>query len=198
MIIGITGSIATGKTLVTNYLREKGYKVIDADEISRAVLNKGEKGYDEVLKYFSENILDQKKNIDRKKLAQIIFTDEEKRRVLEKIIHPLVINEILNFIDNSDKKEDVFVSMPLLYEINFQKHLDKVIAVYSNRDKQIERLTKRDNISYEYAIKKIESQYPQEKKVELADYVIDNSLSKEETIKNIEKIIERMRKDNGN
>ena len=88
--------------------------------------------------------------------------------------------------------------MPLLYEINFQKHLDKVIAVYSNRDKQIERLTKRDNISYEYAIKKIESQYPQEKKVELADYVIDNSLSKEETIKNIEKIIERMRKDNGN
>ncbi len=198
MIIGITGSIATGKTLVTNYLREKGYKVIDADEISRAVLNKGEKGYDEVLKYFSENILDQEKNIDRKKLAQIIFTDEEKRRVLEKIIHPLVINEILNFIDNSDKKEDVFVSMPLLYEINFQKHLDKVIAVYSNRDKQIERLTKRDNISYEYAIKKIESQYPQEKKVELADYVIDNSLSKEETIKNIEKIIERMRKDNGN
>ena len=120
MIIGITGSIATGKTLVTNYLREKGYKVIDADEISRAVLNKGEKGYDEVLKYFSENILDQEKNIDRKKLAQIIFTDEEKRRVLEKIIHPLVINEILNFIDNSDKKEDVFVSMPLLYEINFQ------------------------------------------------------------------------------
>ena len=84
MIIGITGSIATGKTLVTNYLREKGYKVIDADEISRAVLNKGEKGYDEVLKYFSENILDQEKNIDRKKLAQIIFTDEEKRRVLEK------------------------------------------------------------------------------------------------------------------
>ena len=198
MIIGITGSIATGKTLVTNYLREKGYKVIDADEISRAVLNKGEKGYDEVLKYFSENILDQEKNIDRKKLAQIIFTDEEKRKVIKKIIHPLVINEILNFIDNSDKKEDVFVSMPLLYEINFQKHLDKVIAVYSNRDKQIERLTKRDNISYEYAIKKIESQYPQEKKVELADYVIDNSLSKEETIKNIEKIIERMRKDNGN
>ena len=198
MIIGITGSIATGKTLVTNYLREKGYKVIDADEISRAVLNKGEKGYDEVLKYFSENILDQEKNIDRKKLAQIIFTDEKKRRVLEKIIHPLVINEILNFIDNSDKKEDVFVSMPLLYEINFQNHLDKVIAVYSNRDKQIERLTKRDNISYEYAIKKIESQYPQEKKVELADYFIDNSLSKEETIKNIEKIIERMRKDNGN
>lgn len=198
MIIGITGSIATGKTLVTNYLREKGYKVIDADEISRAVLNKGEKGYDEVLKYFSENILDQEKNIDRKKLAQIIFTDEKKRRVLEKIIHPLVIKEILNFIDNSDKKEDVFVSMPLLYEINFQNHLDKVIAVYSNRDKQIERLTKRDNISYEYAIKKIESQYPQEKKVELADYVIDNSLSKEETIKNIEKIIERMRKDNGN
>ena len=198
MIIGITGSIATGKTLVTNYLREKGYKVIDADEISRAVLNKGEKGYDEVLKYFSENILDQEKNIDRKKLAQIIFTDEKKRRVLEKIVHPLVINEILNFIDNSDKKEDVFVSMPLLYEINFQNHLDKVIAVYSNRDKQIERLTKRDNISYEYAIKKIESQYPQEKKVELADYVIDNSLSKEETIKNIEKIIERMRKDNGN
>lgn len=198
MIIGITGSIATGKTLVTNYLREKGYKVIDADEISRAVLNKGEKGYDEVLKYFSENILDQEKNIDRKKLAQIIFTDEKKRRVLEKIVHPLVINEILNFIDNSDKKEDVFVSMPLLYEINFQNHLDKVIAVYSNKDKQIERLTKRDNISYEYAIKKIESQYPQEKKVELADYVIDNSLSKEETIKNIEKIIERMRKDNGN
>ena len=108
-------------------------------------------------------------------------------------VYPLPVTEKI-----SDKKEDVFVSMPLLYEINFQKHLDKVIAVYSNRDKQIERLTKRDNISYEYAIKKIESQYPQEKKVELADYVIDNSLSKEETIKNIEKIIERMRKDNGN
>lgn len=198
MIIGITGSIATGKTFVTDYLKEKGYRVIDADEISRQALNKSERCYYEVIKHFSESILDNEKNIDRKKLAKIIFNDKNQRKVLEDIVHPFVISSILEQITSCDKNEYLFVCMPLLYEINFQKYLDKVIVVYSEKEKQIERLIKRDGIDYDYAIKKIEAQYPQEKKKELADYIIDNSLSKENTIKDINKIIESMRKDNGN
>lgn len=193
MVIGITGSISTGKTFVTDYLSKMGYQVIDADVLSRKVLNKGEEGYYKVIKHFSREILDDNENINRRKLAEIIFNNEDKKNILESIVHPQVINKMLELISNIKKDEIVFLSIPLLFEINFEKYLDKTVVVYSNKEIQIKRLMERDKIDYEYALKKIDSQFSQDKKVELADYIIDNSFSKEETIKNINSLIEKIK-----
>lgn len=197
MIVGITGSIATGKTFVTDYLKTKGYNLIDADVLAKDVLNFGEKGYYEAIEYFSESILDDKKNIDRKKLAKIIFNDDDKKKVLENIVHPQVIKKIQEFISNIKKSEIAFVSIPLLFEIHFEKYLDKIVVVFSKKDIQIKRLMERDNIDLEYAEKKINSQLSQEQKVKLADYVIDNSFTKEETINSINEVVEKIRSNNG-
>lgn len=193
MVIGVTGSISTGKTFVTDYLSKMGYQVIDADVLSRKVLNKGEEGYYKVIKHFSREILDDDENINRRKLAEIMFNNKDEKYILESIVHPQVINKMLEFISNIKKDEIVFLSIPLLFEINFEKYLDKTVVVYSNKEIQIKRLMERDKIDYEYALKKIDSQFSQDKKVELADYVIDNSFSKEETIKNINSLIEKIK-----
>lgn len=193
MVIGITGSISTGKTFVTDYLSKMGYQVIDADVLSRKVLSKGEEGYYKVIKHFSREILDDDENINRRKLAEIIFNNEDEKNILESIVHPQVINKMLELISNIKKGEIVFLSIPLLFEINFEKYLDKTVVVYSNKEIQIKRLMERDKIDYEYALKKIDSQFSQDKKVELADYIIDNSFSKEETIKNINSLIEKIK-----
>lgn len=197
MVVGITGSIACGKTFVTDYLKSKGFDLVDADVLAREVLNKGEEGYYKVINHFKENILDNEKNINRKKLAEIIFNNDEEKKVLENIIHPEVIEKIKEFIKKTDKEKIAFVSIPLLFEIHFEKFLDKTIVIYSKKDMQIERLMKRDNIDLEYAKKKINSQLSQEEKMKRADYVIDNSFTKEETIKNIDKVIESLRSYNG-
>lgn len=197
MVVGITGSIACGKTFVTDYLKDKGYDLIDADVLAREVLNKGEVGYYKVINHFKENILDNEKNINRKKLAEIIFNNDEEKKVLENIIHPEVVEKIKEFIKKTDKEKIAFVSIPLLFEINFERFLDKTIVIYSKKDMQIERLMKRDNIDLEYAKKKINAQLSQEEKMKQADYVIDNSFTKEETIKNIDKVIESLRSYNG-
>lgn len=197
MVVGITGSIACGKTFVTDYLKSKGFDLVDADILAHKVLNKGEKGYFKVIEHFKETILDSDKNIDRKKLAKIIFNDSKEKKVLENIIHPEVIEKINEFMSQVDKNQIAFVSIPLLFEIHFERYLDKTIVIYSKKDTQIERLMKRDNIDLEYAIKKINAQLSQEEKMKQADYVIDNSFTKEETIKNIDKVIESLRSYNG-
>lgn len=197
MLVGITGSIACGKTFVTDYLKSKGFDLVDADVLAREVLNKGEKGYFKVIEHFKETILDSDKNIDRKKLAEIIFNDSKEKKVLENIIHPEVVEKINKFMSQVDKKQIAFVSIPLLFEIHFERYLDKTIVIYSKIDTQIERLMKRDNIDLEYAMKKINAQLSQEEKMKQADYIIDNSFTKEETIKNIDKVIESLRSYNG-
>lgn len=197
MLVGITGSIACGKTFVTDYLKSKGFDLVDADVLAHEVLNKGEKGYFKVIEHFKETILDSEKNIDRKKLAEIIFSDSKEKKVLENIIHPEVIEKINEFMSQVDKKQIAFVSIPLLFEIHFERYLDKTIVIYSKIDAQIERLMKRDNIDYNYAMKKINAQLSQEEKMKQADYIIDNSFTKEETIKNIDKVIESLRSYNG-
>ena len=190
MIIGITGSIATGKTFVTDYLLKKNYKVVDADVISRNLLKKDGKCYQKVIATF-EDILLENKEIDRQKLGKIIFNDECKKKVLEDIIHPEVIKTIFEKIEEI-KFDNVFVSMPLLYEIGFEKYVDKVIVVYADEKTQIERLMRRDNINREYAVNKIRNQMSLNEKIKKCDFVIDNSKEKEKTIDEIEKVLKKL------
>lgn len=192
-IIGLTGSISTGKTQVSNFLRDKGEKVIDADLIAREVVDlKNVK--EKIKKAFGENIYVDDK-LDRSGLAEIVFRDEEKRQILNEIEHPEIYRIILEEVKKS--KGRVFVDIPLLFEseeLNKKYGLvfDEVWLVYVNREKQIERLAKRDGISKDYALEKINSQLSVEEKKKLADVIIDNSSTLSETFRQVEENLKRL------
>lgn len=192
-IIGLTGSISTGKTQVSNFLRDKGEKVIDADLIAREVVDlKNVK--EKIKKAFGENIYVDDK-LDRSGLAEIVFRDEEKRQILNEIEHPEIYRIILEEVKKS--KGRVFVDIPLLFEseeLNKKYGLvfDEVWLVYVNREKQIERLAKRDGISKDYALEKINSQLSVEEKKKLADVIIDNSFTLSETFRQVEENLKKL------
>lgn len=192
-VIGLTGSIATGKSQVSNYLRDKGIKVVDADLIARDLVDIPIVK-DEIKKAFGENIY-VNKNLDRKKLAEIVFNNDKKRDILNDIMHPHIYKIILDEIKNS--KEIVFVDIPLLFEnekVNekFGLKFDEIWLVYVDRETQIERLMKRDGISRDYAEKKINSQISVEEKRKKADVIIDNRFTVEETFKQVEKNLKKL------
>lgn len=192
-IIGLTGSISTGKTQVSNYLRDRGEKVIDADLIAREVVDLGAVK-EKIKEAFGDDIY-KDDELDRKALGEIVFRDKEKRQVLNEIEHPEIYRIILEEIKNS--KGRVFVDIPLLFE---SQHLnekygldfDEVWLVYVNRETQVKRLIKRDRISKGYALEKINSQMSVEDKKIMADVIIDNSGSLEETFKQVEENLKRL------
>ena len=192
-IIGLTGSISTGKTQVSNYLRDRGEKVIDADLIAREVVDL-EPVKEKIKKAFGNDIY-KDDELDRKALGEIVFRDKEKRQVLNEIEHPEIYRIILEEVKNS--KGRVFVDIPLLFE---SQHLnekygldfDEVWLVYVNRETQVKRLIKRDRISRGYALEKINSQMSVEDKKIMADVIIDNSGSLEETFKQVEENLKRL------
>ena len=185
MVIGITGSIASGKSLVSNYLKQKKYNVNDSDKISHEVLLK-----EEVIKQiticFGSEVLNNSK-IDRKKLGNIIFNDANKKEQLQNIVFPFILAEIKNQI--SAHEGIIFLDAPLLFEYNIEYLVNKIIVVDVDRKTQIERLTKRDNISKEYALSKINSQLPLEIKKQKADFIIDNNKDENETLKQVDNIL---------
>lgn len=190
MIIGLTGSIASGKSLVTNYLLENNYKVIDSDKISHEVLLL-EDVKQKLIDYFGYNIIKDNK-IDRKQLGSIIFNNKEKKELLQSIVFPHILNEINNQIKIYKSEEILFLDAPLLIEYNLLYLVDKVIVVNIDRDIQIERLMKRDNIDYDYAVSKINSQLSLEEKIKHADFIVDNNLSIDNTINQIKNILKQL------
>lgn len=192
-IIGLTGSISTGKTQVSNYLRDRGEMVIDADLIAREVVDL-EPVKEKIKEAFGNDIY-KDDELDRKALGEIVFRDKEKRQVLNEIEHPEIYRIILEEIKNS--KGRVFVDIPLLFE---SQHLnekygldfDEIWLVYVNRETQVKRLIKRDRISRGYALEKINSQMSVEDKKIMSDVIIDNSGSLEETFKQVEENLKRL------
>ena len=188
-VIGLTGSIATGKSQVSNYLRQRGEKVIDADLIARDVVDL-EDVKEKIKKAFGDDIYKDDK-LDREALGEIVFRDEDKRRVLNEIEHPEIYRIILEEIKNS--KGRVFVDIPLQHlNEKYGLEFDEVWLVYVSREKQIARLIKRDKISRGYALEKINSQISVEDKKIMADVIIDNSGSLEETFRQVEENLKRL------
>ena len=185
-VIVITGSIATGKSLVSSYLKENGYMLFDADKIAHDLMQAGQKNYNNIVEYFGEEILDSNKNIDNKKLANIVFNDEKELQELNNLTHCNIFNKIMNGIDNSNE-DIIFVDIPLYIE-NIDKNnipVDEIWLVYTDEKTQLQRLMKRNHLSQEQASSRIKSQMPIEDKVKFADFVIDNTKSREETIKQV-------------
>lgn len=194
-IIGITGGIASGKSSFSNILIKKGLTVIDADKISRGLLEKGLASYEEIVCEFGSGILKPDKSIDRKALGKIIFDNKESRDKLEGILHPYIFKEIKTLIDEYSKREDfIFVDIPLLYEKynkleEYAIHLDQIYLVYVDRQTQVERLIKRDSISSEEANRKIDTQISMEEKKKLAHRIIYNTGDLKELELEVERVI---------
>ncbi|CAH2214297.1 dephospho-CoA kinase [Tepidibacter aestuarii] len=188
IVIGLTGSIGSGKSTVSNILKKKNINIIDADKISRKIFD-DKKALDEVVKCFGSEILNSDKILDRKKLGSIVFSDEVKLKKLNSITHPIITNKIKVSIDKFKEqgKKIVVLDAPLLIEANLLDLVDMVLLVICNENIQIERIVKRDNINKEDAILRIRSQMRVEDKKKYADYIIDNSYNQDKLELDVEK-----------
>ena len=189
IIIGLTGGIATGKSTVVKELKKLGIEVIDSDRIAHRIIRKGSHQYREILKKFGNGILKSNREIDRKKLAKIIFADSKKRELVEKITHPRIIAEIKSKLKrfHSTHKRLIVVDIPLLFEKKLNRLVDKIVLAYAPEEIQIKRVMKRDKVSKEDAIRRISAQLPIEYKKNIADYVINTSCS----LNNVKKQLKR-------
>ncbi|MBA7534760.1 Dephospho-CoA kinase [subsurface metagenome] len=189
-VVGITGGIASGKSLVLNTFMTLGAYAIDCDALSREVVIPCSKAWWEIVNFFGKGILKNDLEIDREKLRGIVFGDSEKLDVLEKIIHPEVRRKCTERVEAIKKIELnpnalVFIDVPLLMELGIQKEFDKVIVVYVSEVVQIRRVMERYGITKEEAKKMIELQMPLRDKLKLADIVINNEGTREETEKQV-------------
>ncbi|MGM0217471.1 dephospho-CoA kinase [Enterococcus sp. AZ126] len=184
MVLGLTGGIATGKSTVVSVFKRLGFPVVDADVIAREIVEIGMPALGEVVSLFGSEILNSDGSLDRKKLGEIIFSDEEKRKKLNSTLSPFLKERILAEIaDKKSKAPLVIVDIPLLYEGGYEKFVDKVAVVYIPKTMQLTRLMKRDNLTEREAQQRITSQLPIEKKRQKADILFDNQNSIEETEK---------------
>jgi len=193
LVIGLTGGIACGKSTVSEMFLNCDRKVIDSDKISKSILDIDSSGYQEVIEAFGKEIVLPSGHINRKRLGEIIFNDDEKRQILNSIVHPKVVDAIKRRIQLYDLEgEDyVVVDIPLLFEAKLEYLVDFVVCVKVENEIQIERLMTRDGITKELALKKISSQMPLEEKCACADEVIDNSNSILDTKKQLVEILKK-------
>jgi len=194
-IAGLTGGIATGKTTVANFFREKGVYVIDADLIAREVVKKGMPAWKMIKDEFGSEILKEDGELDRKKLGSIVFSSNEKIQKLNSIVHPFVRERMMEEIEKAISMErDVLLDIPLLFENGVHQWLRPVILVYAPVEVQIERLMKRDGLTRKECEERIRAQMSIEEKKKLADYIIDNSGEISKTKKQVEEVYEKIYK----
>ncbi len=186
-LVGITGSFGSGKTTVAGIFRSYGAEIIDADRIAHSCIADGTQAYKRICKAFGKDILKKNRTIDRVKLAGIVFAHKGLLKKLNKIIHPEVIRVIRNKIKKSRAKI-IVLDAPLLLEAGLRRMVDKLIVVKIKRAEQLERIQRKFSFSREDILKRIKHQMPLQLKVRLADFVIDNSGTIEETKKQIEEI----------
>ncbi|UFJ41538.1 dephospho-CoA kinase [Brevibacillus humidisoli] len=195
MILGLTGGIATGKSTVSAMLRERGITVIDADLIARQVVEPGMPAYNAIVRHFGTDILLSDRTIDRKKLGDIIFSDETERQALNAIVHPEVRKVMREMAEAAEQAGEtiVFMDIPLLFESKLQYMVDRIVVVYVPAETQLRRLMERDDLDPEQAAKRIRAQLPIEWKKEQADYLIDNRGTREETEQQVEQFLFSLR-----
>lgn len=188
MIIGLTGGIASGKSTVSKYLAEKGYKIYDADKIAKDISEK-KSVQEEIILTFGNKIVDKNKNVDRKKLKEIVFENKNELKKLNDIIHPKVI-EFYKELKEKNTDEIIIFDVPLLFESGIDKFCDKILVVISDYEIQLNRIVERDKIDRDLASKIIKSQISNEKRIKRADIVIENNSSLEDLYEKVERFCE--------
>lgn len=191
MIIGLTGSIASGKSTVSNMLSKLGFPIIDADLIARIVVEKGSKTLESITESFGEEVIADDGSLHREKLGEIIFTNPSKRKQLNDIIHPAIRAEMLRQKEELIKEghPTIVMDIPLLFESKLSHYVDKVLVVTVTEEIQLARLMARNNYSLEEAKARIQSQLPLSIKEKGADAVIYNNGTIESTEEQLNKIL---------
>ncbi len=197
LVVGLTGGAGCGKTTISRMLAEKGAYIIDADQIARGLVEPGKPVQHEIVQRFGGEILSHDGSINRKKLAAIVFCDASKRALLNEIIQPPILKEILRRIEeirSQDKNAIVVIDAPLLIEMQYQGKMDKVIVVTATEEQQLERLRSRDGTTPSQAQRILSSQLPLEEKLRLADFVIRNEGPLEDAAERVDEIFDILRK----
>ena len=182
-IIGLTGSIASGKSTVSRILSQCGAPIVDADIIARAVAERGEVGWQKIVETFGEGVLQENGELDRGKVGEMIFRDASKRAELDRIMHPIILERMEAEVDMYEAKGEqiVILDVPLLLELGWQDKVSAVWLVAVSPDTQKRRLMARNSLTEEQAAVRIASQMSIEEKRRYADVIINNDGTLEET-----------------
>ncbi|WP_027093969.1 dephospho-CoA kinase [Cohnella thermotolerans] len=190
MNIGLTGGIATGKSTVSRLLTERGAALVDLDRIAREVVEPGQAPLRQIVQRFGQAVLNEDGTLNRSKLGAIVFSNEAERKALEAITHPAIrasMRDQMEALQRERPDRLVVVDVPLLYESGLQPFFERVMVVYAPRAVQLERLMKRNALSEEEAMQRINAQMDIEEKRRLADIVIDNGSSLEHTVEQVDR-----------
>jgi dephospho-CoA kinase len=197
MIVGLTGSLGTGKSTVTNFFTELGAYIIDWDELAKEVTCPYSKAWEKIVAYFGKDILNDDLTINRQRLAELVFSNREMLKRLNQMVHPEVFKEderITNEIKNRDPHALIIKDIPLLFEVATPIATDKIIVVSASEQTQLERLEEK-GMSRDAAQNRIKSQLPLEEKIKAADFVINNDGSLEATKRQVEEIYSLLKRE---
>ena len=190
-IIGITGGIASGKSTVTNFLRQKGFEVVDADALVHQLQKPGGRLYQILVEHFGEKVLLEDGKLNRSLLASLIFSNAEEREWSKETQGKIIREELGSLRDKLAKTEEVFfMDIPLLFEQDYASWFDETWLVYVRRDTQLDRLMNRDQLSKESAETRLASQWPLEEKKKFATYILDNNGSREQLLSQVVTLLE--------
>jgi dephospho-CoA kinase len=196
LLVGVTGSIATGKTAVAEMLEELGAATIDFDVLSRVVVEPDKPAWRDIVSFFGEQVLLEDRTLDREKLRDLVFRDLEKKKKLESFTHPRIGEEFMKLVkqyESEDPNAIIQVVVPLLIETSMHPLFHNVLMVYAPEEKQKRRLIERDGLTEEMAMKMIRSQLSADEKKAYCDLVIDNSGSLEDTRRKVEELWSKLK-----
>lgn len=194
--VGLTGSIAVGKSFVSTVFSELGARVMDADQIAREVVAPGSVGLSFIVETFGDKMLSSDGTLDRVRLGEIVFNDSAKRELLNSLLHPLIMraqDERFAHWQESEPNGVGIVDAALLIESGGYRRLQKIVVVFCEAETQLERLMRRNNISRDVAIRRIEAQMSQEEKKRYADFLIDTTNGFEDTRRQVIEIYGKLK-----
>ena len=190
-IIGITGGIASGKSTVTHFLRQKGFEVVDADALVHQLQKPGGRLYQILVEHFGEKVLLEDGELNRPLLASLIFSNSEEREWSKETQGQIIREELGSLRDKFSETEELFfMDIPLLFEQDYASWFDETWLVYVRRDTQLDRLMNRDQLSKESAETRLASQWPLEEKKKFATYILDNNGSRDQLLSQVVSILE--------
>ena len=182
-IIGITGGIASGKSTVTNFLRKQGFQVVDADAVVHQLQKPGSRLFQSLVQHFGQEIILANGELNRPLLASLIFSNPEEREWSKQIQGEIIREELATLREQLTQTEEIFfMDIPLLFEQDYVSWFDETWLVYVDRDVQVERLMKRDQLSKDEAEFRLAAQWPLEKKKDLASHILNNNGSRDQLV----------------
>ena len=195
LLVGLTGGIGSGKSLAARFFKEEGAYIIDADKLSRDLVQPGKPALKEIVDFFGDFILELDGTLNREKLAEIIFQDVNKKKALEVILHPKIIEkeqEEYSIIRANDPSAIVIIDAALLIESGNFECVDKVIVVQSSEEQQVKRILSRSFLTYNQVVARIKNQMSLADKNKYADFILDNRLQPEDLMKNVVEIYKKL------